>query len=186
MSAKAITWAHDAMLGTTLPTIERLCLLNLAFHHNPHTNECFPSLKTLADECAVSTRRIQDAIARLVDCDLIKKTRGGTSAAPASNRYALFGIPKQSTKILVRRLAPSVKNLLQTGKPARSGVRAKRNTASDLNQNKKADLDRNTASDSNRNTAANDRGTTFGSDKRQVSGPLRAGQKAGVSVAVDG
>ena len=94
MSIRATKWAHGVLSIVDLPPTDRLTLVCLAYHHNDKTGECFPSMATLGDECGVTSRRIQQAVDRLVDWSLIKKQRGGTAAGNASNRYTLFGKPK--------------------------------------------------------------------------------------------
>ncbi|MEL5876042.1 helix-turn-helix domain-containing protein [Cereibacter sphaeroides] len=94
MSARAINWAHAALQHIDVPPVERLTLMCLAFHHHPTTGECYPSMETLGRECGVSSRRIQEAIANLVQWGVIKKQRGGTAAGNSSNRYTLFGHPQ--------------------------------------------------------------------------------------------
>jgi len=95
MSIRALKWAHGVLSSIDLPPTERLVLLCLAFHHNDKTNDCFPSMQTLGEECGVTSRRIQTAVDALVVWSMIQKKRGGTKAGNASNRYTLFGKPKR-------------------------------------------------------------------------------------------
>jgi len=95
MSIRAIKWAHQVLPLLDLPPTERMTLVVLAYHHNHSTGECFPSMETMAQSVGVTSRRVQQAVALLASWGLIKKKRGGTKAANASNRYTLFGAPKR-------------------------------------------------------------------------------------------
>lgn len=121
MSVRALKWAAEAMLLIDVPPTERAALWALSYHHNGKTNECFPSLKTLADWCGVSERRMRDAISLLIEWGLIKAKRGATPAGNASNRYALFGRAKRPRKTgrrvpVSKALKPAQKSRFETGR----------------------------------------------------------------------
>jgi hypothetical protein len=120
MSIRAIKWAHSVMPVVDLPPTERLTLFCLAYHHNDRTGDCFPSMETLGGECGVTSRRIQQAIARLAAWGLISKRRGGTAAGNASNRYTLFGKAKRPKLTgkgvpVSRQFKPEQKSRFETG-----------------------------------------------------------------------
>lgn len=129
MSIRATKWAHGVLPLVDLPPTERMTLVCLAFYHTDKTGECFPAMQTLADDVGVTSRRIQQAVDKLVAWGLITKKRGGTAARNASNRYTLFGNPKRPKQTGTR--FP-----VQTGtkKPVQTGTRfpvSNRNTVSD-------------------------------------------------------
>ena len=49
-----------AMQQKGLKPATKIVLYWIADHHNSETGACFPSLSTLADECEMSKRAVQD------------------------------------------------------------------------------------------------------------------------------
>jgi len=104
-----------AMQQKGIKPATKIVLYWIADHHNSETNECFPSLSTLADECEMSKRAVQDRIECLAQIGLIKKIeRSRTNGSQTSNGYSL-NLTKQPWQNLPPPLAesasPPVQNL---------------------------------------------------------------------------
>lgn len=86
MSHQAVTWA---MKQRKLKPGAKVVLFHLCDHYNPH-HGCFPSLDTLADECKLSRRGVQNQIGLLVKAGLIvvEKMPRRSGQLPR-NRYRL-------------------------------------------------------------------------------------------------
>ena len=86
MSHDATDWA---IKQRGMKPAAKLVLWHLCFRYNP-TNGCFPSQKTLADDCEMSERSIRDQLVVLEKLGLIRKQKrklkGGTFT---SDRYSL-------------------------------------------------------------------------------------------------
>lgn len=86
MSHRATHWAFSQR---GLKPSARVVLLYLADRHNPD-HGCFPSLETLADDCEMSRRSIQDQLAELQRMGLIKIEKMPRNAGRLPvNRYRL-------------------------------------------------------------------------------------------------
>ena len=104
-----------AMQQKGIKPATKIVLYWIADHHNSETNACFPSLSTLADECEMSKRAVQDRIECLAQIGLIKKIeRSRTNGSQTSNGYSL-NLTKQPWQNLPPPLAesasPPVQNL---------------------------------------------------------------------------
>lgn len=148
MSIKATKWAMGVLPVLDVSPTDKLALLCLAYHHNDKTGECFPSMQTLASECGVTSRRIQQAVGNLVDWSVIRKKRGGAAAGNASNKYTLFGSPKRPN---------------ETGKrvPVRSGFKPEQKSTFETG---------NRVPVSNRKPCSDDRGYYSEDEKTHASG----------------
>lgn len=67
-------------------TSERIVLLAISKYANSDTNECFPSISTIASMCLVSKRSVYAAIKSFTSKGWIQKTTGGGSK---SNTYKI-------------------------------------------------------------------------------------------------
>lgn len=91
MSVEAIVWA----LGCTdVRGTDKLVLIGLANHADPHGHNCWPAVSTLAKYASVTKRNVQRSLARLEESGFIsvEHNRGGTSDTPSDrrpNRYTL-------------------------------------------------------------------------------------------------
>jgi DNA-binding MarR family transcriptional regulator len=64
-----------AMRQAGLKPAAKIVLYWLADHHNSETGMCFPSLKTLADECEMDVATVKRHLVSLEDLGLIERTR---------------------------------------------------------------------------------------------------------------
>lgn len=88
MSVQAIAWAIQQRAGG--PT-EKAILMALANYADAN-GECWPSYKTLADDCEVSRRTVIRVMERLVESGLIEKRPDSrTNGGDTSNIYRIAG-----------------------------------------------------------------------------------------------
>ena len=104
-----------AMQQKGIKPATKIVLYWIADHHNSETNACFPSLSTLADECEISKRAVQDHIECLAQIGLIKKIeRSRTNGSQTSNGYSLNLIKQPWQNLpppLAESASPPVQNL---------------------------------------------------------------------------
>ena len=91
MSVEAIVWA---LSRTDVKGTDKLVLIGLANHADPHGQNCWPAVSTLAKYASVTKRNVQRSLARLEASGHIsvEHNRGGTSDTPSDrrpNRYTL-------------------------------------------------------------------------------------------------
>lgn len=84
MSFPAIKWAFIQ----PIPTIEKMVLLSLA-NHADDVCECFPSMKTIAEETSMCRRSVLRAIPKLVERGLISFEKRVTAYGKSSHIYTL-------------------------------------------------------------------------------------------------
>ena len=65
MSGRAMEWAHELAVDKRLAATVAHVLVRLAYHANSRTGRAWPAVDTLADECQLSGRAIQQALAVL-------------------------------------------------------------------------------------------------------------------------
>ena len=79
-----------AMQVKGLKPAAKIVLYWLADHHNAETDECFPSIKTLAEECEMSRRSVVNQLDELERLGIISKTeRTRGNGSQTSNSYRL-------------------------------------------------------------------------------------------------
>lgn len=91
MSVEAIAWAlrRQDVRGT-----DKLVLIGLANHADPHGRNAWPAVSTLAVYASVDKRNVQRALTRLEDAGLVavERNAGGNHDTPSdrrTNRYTL-------------------------------------------------------------------------------------------------
>lgn len=84
-------WAFDVSSQHSLSQTHRLVLLALAFHHHQATDECFPTLATIADYAGLSERRARSAAHALDAMGLIRIKKRSERGVQRSNQFDLFG-----------------------------------------------------------------------------------------------
>ena len=91
MSVEAIAWAlrRQDVRGT-----DKLVLIGLANHADPHGRNAWPAVSTLSVYASVDKRNVQRALSRLEDAGLIavERNAGGNHDTPSDrrpNRYTL-------------------------------------------------------------------------------------------------
>jgi hypothetical protein len=65
VSGRAMEWAHELAVDKRLAATVAHVLVRLAYHANSRTGRAWPAVDTLADECQLSGRAIQQALAVL-------------------------------------------------------------------------------------------------------------------------
>lgn len=86
MSIKAIDWAKSVKAGGAGA---KLALLLLADHMNEKTNECFPSIPTLAIEMECSENTVRSALKKLRERGLVTWVRRGNGETVERTDYVL-------------------------------------------------------------------------------------------------
>ena len=86
MSIKAIDWAKSVKAGGAGA---KLALLLLADHMNEKTNECFPSIPTLAIEMECSENTVRSALKKLRERGLVSWVRRGNGETVERTDYVL-------------------------------------------------------------------------------------------------
>lgn len=86
MSIKAIDWAKSVKAGGAGA---KLALLLLADHMNEKTNECFPSIPTLAIEMECSENTVRSALKKLREHGLVSWVRRGNGETVERTDYVL-------------------------------------------------------------------------------------------------
>lgn len=86
MSIKAIDWAKSVKAGGAGA---KLALLLLADHMNEKTNECFPSIPTLAIEMECSENTVRSALKKLRERGLVSWGRRGNGETVERTDYVL-------------------------------------------------------------------------------------------------
>lgn len=84
-------WAFDVSSQHGLSQSHRLVLLALAFHHHQATDDCFPTLATVADYAGLSERRARSAAHALDAMGLIRIKKRSERGVQRSNQFDLFG-----------------------------------------------------------------------------------------------
>ncbi len=74
MSWKATGYVKELREG--LSVTEKFVLLVLADHHRTDDKGAWPSLRTLASDCLMTERGVQQIIARLVEGEFLEKISG--------------------------------------------------------------------------------------------------------------
>ena len=89
MSVDAVKWAIKQKTGdVTAKSVLRM----LAWHHNPETGLCCPSIPLLQEECDIkSDNTVKAALKRLVAAGLIASEREMANGAIKRTRYTLIG-----------------------------------------------------------------------------------------------
>lgn len=89
MSVGAVKWAIKQKTGdVTAKSVLRM----LAWHHNPETGLCCPSIPLLQEECDIkSDNTVKAALKRLVAAGLIASEREMVNGAIKRTRYTLIG-----------------------------------------------------------------------------------------------
>lgn len=96
MGVHAINWAFRQIEMRDLKLSERVILLTLAHMHHDKTEQCTPSVETIAKKSGLSERRVQMNIRTLGEKHLIavlKRSKGGFQL---SNQYVLLGVTKKA------------------------------------------------------------------------------------------
>ncbi len=95
MSVSAVRWAIEQKTGdATAKSVLRI----LAWHHNPETGLCCPSLATLQDECDIkSVNTVKSALKRLIELGLVSFEREIANGAIKRTHYALHGFDPSKT-----------------------------------------------------------------------------------------
>lgn len=90
MSVPAVKWAISQKVGDATA---KFVLVNLAWHHNPETGLCCPSVPTIQDECDFkSSRTVQQAIKRLTEQGLVLLQREYKNGTIYRTLYTLVGL----------------------------------------------------------------------------------------------
>ena len=85
MSFSAIKWAFKQPVSPT----EKLVLLFLADHANEKTQQCWPSLGTIARESGLSTRSVIRSMNKLSELGLLERADRFSNNRQTSNIYTL-------------------------------------------------------------------------------------------------
>ena len=85
MSFSAIKWAFKQPLSPT----EKLVLLCIADHAHEKTQQCWPSLGTIAKESGLSTRSVIRSVNKLVELGLLGRTDRFSNNRQTSNIYTI-------------------------------------------------------------------------------------------------
>lgn len=90
MSVPAVKWAMSQKVGDATA---KFVLVNLAWHHNPESGLCCPSIPTIQEECDFkSTRTVQQAIKRLAEQGLLSLQREYKNGTISRTVYTLIGL----------------------------------------------------------------------------------------------
>lgn len=103
MSFLANKWAWKQ----SLKPIDKIVLLSLAERANEKF-ECWPSMKTIADDCGICRKSVLNSIAKLEEKRLIFVERRMTSHGKSSNIYTMSMATKMVERPCVRRTHPDV------------------------------------------------------------------------------
>jgi hypothetical protein len=96
MSFSAVKWAFKQAVSPT----EKLVLLFIADHANEKTQQCWPSLGTIAKEAGLSTRSVIRSVNRLVELGLLDRADRFSNNRQTSNVYTVKIKPLVSSNIL--------------------------------------------------------------------------------------
>lgn len=90
MSVQAMTWVLDSVRG--FKPAERLVLLSIANHADPHGKNAWPSIKTIADEADMSVASVYRALESLAGTGilLVTKHAGGSAGLRDTWRPNLY------------------------------------------------------------------------------------------------
>lgn len=83
MSFPAIRWAIEQVASPT----EKLVLILIANKANKDTQQCFPSIATLARESGYSRRAVTRSISKLIELGLISRANRFSNNRQTSNMY---------------------------------------------------------------------------------------------------
>ena len=103
MSFSATKWAWKQLL----PHMEKIVLLSLAERSNEDF-ECWPSMKTIADDCGMCRKSVFNSIAKLQDKGLLLIESRVTNHGKSSNIYTISMATKKDERPCVRRTHPDV------------------------------------------------------------------------------
>jgi len=84
MSFQAMAWA----VKHKLPCQEKMVLLILC-NYADQSGRCYPSMKTLADECGLSLSQTRKCLARLEEDKLVRRYKRIRSYGQTSNSFIL-------------------------------------------------------------------------------------------------
>jgi hypothetical protein len=103
MSFSATKWAWKQ----PLPHMEKIVLLSLAERSNEHF-ECWPSMKTIADDCGMCRKSVFNSIAKLQEKGMLSVESRVTSHGKSSNIYTMSMTINADKTPCVRRTHPDV------------------------------------------------------------------------------
>jgi len=94
MSFQAMTWAVEQQL----PAMQKIVLLMLANRASLETNECYPSISRLVNECGMSYRSVLNQLAEIENAGLITVIRSSIDGIKQCNTYRLNTEKKYSAR----------------------------------------------------------------------------------------